>query len=139
MYDIKPATSGIFIIIVTTIASFMTAFMGSAINVALPIIGKEFKADAVLLSWLSTSYLVTTAVLLIPIGKLSDIYGRARFFKAGIVIFAFFSAKRIIQFRCNASYFQGNSGCRLIYDLFDINSYSCFSIRFKGKRESNWN
>ena len=91
MSDSVSPRPGIYIILVTTIASFMTAFMGSAINVALPIIGKEFKADAILLSWLSTSYLVTTAVLLIPVGKLSDIYGRAKFFKLGVIIFAVFS------------------------------------------------
>jgi EmrB/QacA subfamily drug resistance transporter len=78
----------LYILIIITLSSFMTAFMGSAINVALPIIGKEFNAGAVLLSWFATAYLLTTAVLLIPIGKLSDIYGRGKFLKAGIVIFS---------------------------------------------------
>jgi EmrB/QacA subfamily drug resistance transporter len=77
-----------FIIVVTSLASFMTAFMGSAINIALPLIGKEFNSDAVLLSWLATAYLLTTAVLLIPVGRLSDIFGRGRFLKLGIVIFS---------------------------------------------------
>jgi EmrB/QacA subfamily drug resistance transporter len=66
----------------------MTAFMGSAINIALPLIGNEFSSGAVLLSWFATSYLLTTAVLLIPIGKLSDIFGRAKFMKIGIIIFS---------------------------------------------------
>jgi len=61
--------------------------MSSAINVALPVIGKEFNSSAILLSWIATSYLLTTAVLLIPIGKLSDIYGRSKFMKFGIIIF----------------------------------------------------
>lgn len=66
----------------------MTAFMSSAINVALPTIGKEFNASAILLSWLATAYLLTTAVLLIPVGKLSDIFGRAKFMKFGVIIFS---------------------------------------------------
>lgn len=78
----------VFIIILTTIASFMTAFMGSAINIALPVIGKEFNLGAVLLSWLATAYLLTTAVLLIPAGKLSDIFGRAKFLKTGVIVFS---------------------------------------------------
>jgi len=61
--------------------------MGSAINVALPVIGKEYNSGAVLLSWFATAYLLTTAVLLIPVGKLSDIYGRAKFLKTGVIIF----------------------------------------------------
>lgn len=75
------------IILVTSLSSFMTAFMGSAINVALPVIGKEFSSGAVLLSWFATAYLLTTAVLLIPVGKLSDIYGRAKFIKIGVIVF----------------------------------------------------
>jgi EmrB/QacA subfamily drug resistance transporter len=65
----------------------MTAFMGSALNIALPIIGIDFNASALMLSWLSTIYLLTSAALLLPIGKLSDIYGRTRFFKIGLILF----------------------------------------------------
>jgi len=65
----------------------MTAFIGSAINVALPEIGMEFKTGAVFLSWIATSYLLTTATLLIPAGRLADIFGRVLFFKLGITVF----------------------------------------------------
>jgi len=65
----------------------MTAFIGSAINVALPEIGMEFKVGAVFLSWIATSYLLTTATLLIPAGRLADIFGRVLFFKLGITVF----------------------------------------------------
>jgi EmrB/QacA subfamily drug resistance transporter len=75
------------ILLITTLTSFMTAFMGSSINIALPVIGKEFNADALVLGWLSTSYLVTAAALLLPVGKLTDIYGRVKFFRLGIVLF----------------------------------------------------
>lgn len=75
------------ILIITTLTAFMTAFMGSSINIALPIIGVDFKASAILLSWISTSYLVSTAALLLPVGKLTDIYGRTMFFKWGVILF----------------------------------------------------
>lgn len=75
------------IIFITTLSSFMTAFIGSAINVALPEIGMEFKTGAVFLSWIATSYLLTTATLLIPAGRLADIFGRVLFFKLGITVF----------------------------------------------------
>jgi EmrB/QacA subfamily drug resistance transporter len=77
----------LFVIIVSSLASFMIAFMGSAINIALPVIGQEFHSGAVLLSWLATAYILTAAVLLIPAGKLSDIYGRSKFLKLGIFVF----------------------------------------------------
>lgn len=75
------------ILYITTLCSFMTAFMGSSINIALPVIGIEFNADAIMLSWISTAYLVTAAALLLPVGKLTDIYGRVKFFKLGIILF----------------------------------------------------
>lgn len=74
-------------LIIATLSSFITPFMGSSINIALPSMGKEFKIDAVLLSWVATSYLLAAAVSLVPFGRLSDIYGRKMIFTWGIVIF----------------------------------------------------
>lgn len=76
------------ILISAALTSFMTAFMSSAINIALPQIGKDFNISAVIISWTATAYLLTSAVLLIPAGKLSDIYGRTLFFKIGIIVFS---------------------------------------------------
>lgn len=73
-------------LLVASLASFLTPFMGSSINVALTMIGAEMGADAVLLGWIPTAYLLTSSVLLIPIGRLADIYGRRRVFLGGIVL-----------------------------------------------------
>jgi len=70
-----------------SIASFLTPFMMSATNIALPSIQRDFSADAVTLSWIATSYLLSTAVFLVPAGKIADIYGRKKLFILGIVIF----------------------------------------------------
>jgi len=72
---------------VATFASFLTPFMGAALNVALPTIGKEFNADAILLNLTATIYLLSTAVFLLPFGKLGDIVGRKKIFSTGIIIF----------------------------------------------------
>jgi EmrB/QacA subfamily drug resistance transporter len=61
--------------------------MISSVNIALPSIGKEFLIDAIFLSWVTTAYLLATAVFLVPIGRLADIYGRKRIFTYGIVMF----------------------------------------------------
>jgi hypothetical protein len=42
-------------LIVAIIASFITPFVGSSINVALPSIAAEFQINAILLSWIPTS------------------------------------------------------------------------------------
>ncbi|MFC1989366.1 MFS transporter [Chloroflexota bacterium] len=75
------------VLVVVTIASFLTPFMGSSINIALPSIGREFAIDAVLLAWIPTSYLLSTTVFLLPFGRVADIYGRKRIFTYGIFIY----------------------------------------------------
>jgi EmrB/QacA subfamily drug resistance transporter len=75
------------ILFVAVISAFLTPFMGSAINLALPSIGKEFNADAILLGWIATAYLLSSAVFLLPFGRLADIHGRKRVFFSGMIIF----------------------------------------------------
>ncbi|MEW5702279.1 MAG: MFS transporter [Candidatus Zixiibacteriota bacterium] len=76
------------VLLVATLAAFVTPFMGSSINVALPSIGKEFALDAITLSWVSTSYLLTAAMFLVPFGKLADIHGRRRVFTYGVATYS---------------------------------------------------
>lgn len=75
-------------LIITTMCSFITPFMGSSINIALPTIGHEMHLDAVYLNWIATSFLLTTAALLLPAGRVADIYGRTKILKAGVIVFA---------------------------------------------------
>ena len=85
------STSKTTVLVVATLASFLTPFMGSSINIALPSIGREFAMDAVLLGWVATSYLLSAAIFLLPFGRIADIYGRKRIFTYGIIIFTFTS------------------------------------------------
>jgi EmrB/QacA subfamily drug resistance transporter len=75
------------VLFVTTIASFLSPFGMSSVNIALPSIEKEFQMDAILLSWVMTAYLLTSAMFLVPFGKIADIYGRKRIFAYGILVF----------------------------------------------------
>ena len=72
------------VLLTTSVASFVTAFMGSALNVALPIIGKTFGMDAVLLGWVATAYTLAIAICLVPFGRAADIHGRMRVFTIGV-------------------------------------------------------
>ena len=75
------------ILLVASLGSFLTPFMGSSINIAIPEIGAEFLSDAVLLSWVPTAYLLASAIMIVPMGRLADIRGRTKIFLAGIVIY----------------------------------------------------
>ncbi len=69
------------------LSSFLTPFMASSINVALDPIAAEFSMNAVLLTWVATSYLLAAAVFLVPFGRLADICGRKRIFVYGMWLF----------------------------------------------------
>ncbi|MBL7174375.1 MAG: MFS transporter [Desulfobacteraceae bacterium] len=98
-------------LIIAALNSFITPFMGSSINIALPAIEKDFHVDAVLLSWIATAYLLAVAVSLVPFGRLADIYGRKKVFTSGVLLFTIssflcavsFSTPMLIVFRI----FQG--------------------------------
>jgi EmrB/QacA subfamily drug resistance transporter len=68
--------------IVAGLAAFLAPFMGASVNIALPSIGREFRADAVTLG-----YLLAAAVFLVPFGRLADIHGRKRVFLLGITAY----------------------------------------------------
>ena len=80
-------TSKRLVLIVATMASFLFPFMGSAVNIALPVLGKELSLDAVTLGWIATAYLLSSAAFLVPFGRIADIYGRKKIFTCGIAIF----------------------------------------------------
>ncbi|HSO78014.1 MAG TPA: MFS transporter [Bacteroidales bacterium] len=75
------------VLTVTAFASFLTPFMGSSVNLALPSIGEEFGSNAVMLNWIVSSYMLSTAIFLLPAGRLGDIIGRKKVFFSGILLF----------------------------------------------------
>lgn len=75
------------VLLIATSASFLNPFMGSSVNIALPRIGQEFGLDAIFLGWVTTAYLLSAGVLLLPFGRLADIYGRKRIFLYGISLY----------------------------------------------------
>jgi len=74
-------------LLVATITSFTGPFVISSVNVALPAIQKEFKADAVQLSWIATALLLAVAVTLVPAGRIADIHGRKKIFTWGLAVY----------------------------------------------------
>lgn len=79
-------TSKNVVLAVATLGSFSTPLIMSSLNVALPTIGAEFDLSAVALGSLATVYLVVTAALLVPIGKIADTVGRKRVFLYGAAV-----------------------------------------------------
>ena len=69
------------------IASFVNSLMQSSVNIAVPAITLELHSSAILVSWVPTAYLLGNVMLLLPAGRLADIYGRKKIFLIGMIIF----------------------------------------------------
>jgi EmrB/QacA subfamily drug resistance transporter len=74
-------------LLILSLASFLVPFMGSAINLSLPQIGKSFSMGAVSQSWIATSYLIATAIFQVPFARLADLFGRKKVFIQGLALF----------------------------------------------------
>ncbi|MCL1822063.1 MAG: MFS transporter [Prolixibacteraceae bacterium] len=88
MNSIKTNWAGRRGLFVICIASFLVPFMGSALNLALPEISREFSMNGVTLTWVATSYLISTAIFQIPFARIADLKGRKKIFLMGIFIFS---------------------------------------------------
>jgi EmrB/QacA subfamily drug resistance transporter len=75
------------VLLVSAFAAFLTPFLTSAVNLALPSIGKELHANAISLGWVISSFILTSAIFLLPFGRLGDIIGRKKIFTLGITLF----------------------------------------------------
>ncbi|MCL4340510.1 MAG: MFS transporter [Candidatus Thermoplasmatota archaeon] len=77
----------------TTLGVLMASINGTIILISLPAVFNGLKIDPFnpgsfeYLLWILMGYMIVTAVMLVSIGRLSDIYGRVRLFNLGFVIF----------------------------------------------------
>jgi EmrB/QacA subfamily drug resistance transporter len=81
---------------IAILAGFITPFDLSAVTIALPTLAAEFSMDAIQMGWVSTAYLLASAVFLVPFGRIADIYGRKRVFATGLSIFTLASFLMIL-------------------------------------------
>jgi MFS family permease len=122
-------------LLLSAMSAFMTAFMGSSVNILLPSIAGEFGMNALQISWVVTAYILSTAIFLVPFGRLSDIYGRKRIFFYGMCLFALITLL-IGVVPCNgmtliALRFVQGMGCAMIFGTGMTIVISVF-LRLKG-------
>src|SRR5690349_753282 len=77
----------------TTMAMFMSALDGSIVIISLPAIFRGIGLDPLApgnvgyLLWMIMGYLLVQAVLVVPFGRLGDMFGRVRIYNLGFVVF----------------------------------------------------
>ena len=124
------------VLIAAALIAFIVSFMSSSINIALPTIGRELQMDAVLLSWVPTSFILAAATFLLPFGRLADIYGRKKILTYGIYIFTISSL--LLYFVPSATLLialrslQGIGGAMIFANNIAITT-SVFPVKERGK------
>jgi DHA2 family multidrug resistance protein len=83
----RPAINPWIIAITVTMATFMEVLDSSIANVALPHIAGTLGASSEESTWVLTSYLASTAIVLPMSGWLSNVIGRKRFYMMCVAIF----------------------------------------------------
>jgi len=105
------------VLLVTASAAFLTPFLGSAINLALPSISKDLNASAIELGWIASSFILSSAIFLLPFGRLADIIGRKKIFSWGILLFTVSTFLIIFSWNFHSllifRIFQGISGAMI--------------------------
>jgi len=82
----ETSTSKTVVLIVAIVSSFLTPFLASSVNIALPSIADDLSLNAISLNWVATSYTLAAAAFLVPLGRLADIWGRKKIFQMGMVL-----------------------------------------------------
>src|SRR3954454_22751374 len=81
------------VLLVTSVAVFMSFLDVTIVNIAFPDIQRSFPDESLAsLSWILNAYNIVFAALLVPAGKLADVVGRRRMFFIGLGTFMAASA-----------------------------------------------
>ena len=120
----------------TTLSAFITPFMGSSVNVALPVMAQDLSMTALTLSWVPSSFLLAAAITLVPLGRLADIFGRKKFFFWGAIIFTLASLlcswSPTATFLILARIIQGIGGA-MIFSTGTALLVAAFPVRERGE------
>ncbi len=110
-----------FVVGTVCVGAFMAALDASIINIALPVLKKQFNVQMHIIEWVSLVYLLALAGLIVPFGRMADMIGRRWMYALGFTVFiigslmcaltptlSFLLVSRVIQ-AIGAAMLQANS------------------------------
>lgn len=72
---------------VVMVGTFLAPLDSSIVNIALPAIAADMGARLTAVGWVATAYLLTSAALVLTMGRFGDVWGLRRVYAAGFVVF----------------------------------------------------
>lgn len=129
------------VLAVAILSSFVAFLDGSVINVALPAISRELGGGLPLQQWVVDAYLVTLGSLILVAGSLSDVFGRRRVLRVGLLGFGLASLLCAFApdgvFLVAARALQGIAGALLVPSSLAL-IISAFSGTAQAKAIGQW-
>ena len=119
-------------LLVVVLGTLMSAVDTTIVILAIPTITQDLHADLYTIIWVIILYLLVIAVFTTQLGRMGDIYGRAKFYNLGFAVFTIGSALcgasptalYLVAFRgiqgIGAAMMQANAGA-IIADIFPPN------------------
>ncbi|QKJ19847.1 MFS transporter [Microbacterium hominis] len=106
------------VLIVAILASVVAFLDGTVVHVALPAIDRELGGGLSTQQWVVDAYLITLGALILVAGSLSDLFGRVRVMRIGLIGFGITSvaiaAAPTAEFLIAARALQGVAGALLV-------------------------
>ncbi|MDG6905129.1 MAG: MFS transporter [Nitrososphaerota archaeon] len=72
---------------VTSVGTLMAGIQSRILIIGLPTVARQLQANAAEVIWISLSFQLAATVSFLMIGRVSDIYGRAKLYNIGFVVF----------------------------------------------------
>ncbi len=76
-----------YILTVVLLGAFMSALDLNLMNIVNPVLREVYRQPLYIIEWATLAYQLTLTVLLPILGRISDVYGRKKFYNTGFVIF----------------------------------------------------
>ena len=76
-----------FVLLAVAVGTYIVTFDGAAVQMALPILHRELHIGVDSVQWAMTSFLLVNTLALLPAGQAGDVYGHARVWRLGLLIF----------------------------------------------------
>jgi EmrB/QacA subfamily drug resistance transporter len=129
------------VLFIAILASFVAFLDGSVVVIALPQISEQLGGNLLIQQWVNDAYLLTLGTLILAAGSLSDIFGRKRILRAGLIGFLIASllcaVAQTTEWLIIARGLQGIAGALLVPSSLAL-IISAFSEKAQSKAIGQW-
>ena len=78
----------LYVLSITTLASFITGFNARLALVGFPVIARELNTGIDGVLWILQGYMIGSSIMQLIVGGLADLYGRVKLFRFGFILFS---------------------------------------------------